>query len=119
MREADNFRSGCIFRKGDNNRLNGLMQVHERLRFDERGIPKMYFFRTCDNVIRTLPSLPYSLTKVEDIDTDAEDHNYDAVRYLAMAYPMASEPVKRYHTRLRTPYDEDGEEDDVYSGYQN
>ena len=119
MREADNFRAGCIFRKGDNNRLNGLMQVHERLRFDERGIPKMYFFRTCDNVIRTLPALPYSLTKVEDIDTDAEDHCYDAVRYMCMAYPMATEPVKRYHTRLRTPYDEDGEEDDVYSGYQN
>lgn len=47
-------------------------------------------------------------------------HNcYDAVRYMCMAYPMATEPVKRYHTRLRTPYDEDGEEDDVYSGYQN
>lgn len=116
MREANNGH-GVIFRKGDNNRLNGLMQVHERLRFNEQGIPKMYFFKTCTNTIRTLPALPYSQTKPEDIDTDAEDHLYDAVRYMVMAYPMASEPVKRYHTRVRTPYDEPGEEDDIYRGY--
>ena len=116
MLEADNNR-GVMFRKGDNNRLNGLMQVHERLRFDSTGVPGMYFFRTCDSVIRTLPALPYSLTKVEDIDTDAEDHCYDAIRYMCMGRPVAAEPVKRYHTRIRTPYDLPGEED-VYAGYE-
>lgn len=116
MREADNMH-GVIFRKGDNNRLNGLMQVHERLRFDDRGIPKMYFFKTCTNVLRTVPALPYSLTKPEDVDTDAEDHAYDCVRYMCQAYPMATEPIKRYHTRRPTPYDEPGEEDDIYRGY--
>jgi hypothetical protein len=112
-------RIGIIFRKGDNNRLNGLMQVHERLRFDEKGVPGMYFFSTCEAIIRTLPSLPYSLTKVEDIDTDAEDHCYDSARYMAMAYPIATEPIKRYHTRRRTPYDEPGEEADIYRGYDD
>lgn len=45
-------------------------------------------------------------------------HNcFDACKYMFQAYPMAAEPVKRYHTRVRTPYDEPGEEDDIYRGY--
>lgn len=65
---------GVVFRKGDNQRMAGLMQVHERLAFGQDGKPMMYFFDTCHEVIRTLPSLPYSLVKTEDVDTDAEDH---------------------------------------------
>jgi hypothetical protein len=38
-------------------------------------------FNTCNNLIRTLPALPYDKVKQEDIDTDAEDHVYDALRY--------------------------------------
>lgn len=48
--------------------------MHERLRFREDGRPMMQVFSTCTEFIRTFPTLPYSLTKVEDIDTDAEDH---------------------------------------------
>ena len=114
MRDMDGRMGGPIFRKGDNNRLNGLMQVHERLRFNEAGLPGVQFFKTCYNTIRTLPALPYSLTKVEDVDTDAEDHLYDVCRYVFQAYPMPAAPVKRYHTRIRTPYD-DGEEDEYYA----
>ena len=117
MRDTDGGLRGIIFRKGDNNRLNGLMQFHERLRFNDQGIPKVYFFKTCTNALRTIPALPYSLTKPEDVDTDAEDHIFDACKYMFQAYPMAAEPVKRYHTRVRTPYDEPGEEDDIYRGY--
>lgn len=66
--------TGVIFQKGDNNRMNGLMQVHERLRFDKLGHPGLQVFETCKDFIRTFPTLPYSQTKVEDVDTDAEDH---------------------------------------------
>ena len=48
--------------------------MHERLRFDENGYPSMYIFNTCHDWIRTVPNLPYDEKKVEDIDTDAEDH---------------------------------------------
>ena len=36
------------------------------------------------NLVRTLPTLPYDTTasKVEDLDTKAEDHSADALRYL-------------------------------------
>ena len=65
---------GVIFRPGDNTRLAGKMQMHERLRFDKDGRPMMYVFNTCADWLRTVPNLPYSQTKMEDVDTRAEDH---------------------------------------------
>jgi len=107
MLDADGHMRGISFRRGDNNRLSGLMQVHERLRFDKDGFPGMYVFNTCRDTIRTLPALPYSTTKVEDIDTDAEDHCYDAVRYMAMARPVAAIDPRRPAKKPFSPYDED------------
>ena len=37
--------------------------------------------------------LPENPKNVEDVDTDAEDHIYDAFRYWAMSYPV--KPKKR------------------------
>ena len=34
--------------------------------------------------MRTLPTLPLSKTNSEDVDTKAEDHAYDALRYMCM-----------------------------------
>ena len=53
---------------------------------------------TCHDWIRTVPNLPYDEKKVEDIDTDAEDHDYDATRYFLMDHPMtaAKKPPKVY-----------------------
>ena len=79
---------GVYFSPGDNTRLAGKAQMHERLRFDEDGRPKLQVFNTCTDFIRTIPTLPYSLTKVEDIDTDAEDHAYDEARYFFMMRPL-------------------------------
>lgn len=114
MRVCDNQNHGVIFRKGDNNRNNGLMQCHERLRFDQKtGLPTFYVFNTCKNFIRTVPTLPYSQTKTEDIDTDAEDHAYDAWRYVCMAYPRSAVDPREVHAHKFNPYDDDEE----VSGY--
>ncbi len=88
-------RPGVYFRPGEHNRLSGKMEIHERLRFDERGQPGMQVFRTCGDFIRTLPSLPYSTRSVEDIDTSAEDHIYDETRYFCMARPVKAREPKR------------------------
>lgn len=80
---------GVIFRKGDNTRLPGKMQLHERLKFDEDGRPMLYVFNTCRDFIRTIPSLVYDVHKPEDIDTKGEDHIYDETRYFLMSRPIA------------------------------
>ena len=99
-------RQGVVFNKGDHARLPGKMQVHERLRFDENGKPMMYIFSTCKNWIRTVPTLPYSQKKPEDVDSDAEDHDYDAMRYFLMDHPVS--PVRRSEATYRpfSPFDE-------------
>ena len=85
--------SGVTFRKGDNTRMPGKMQVHERLRFDDDGRPMMYIFSNCTEFIRTIPTLCYDEHKVEDIDTAGEDHIYDETRYFLMSRPLAPKIV--------------------------
>lgn len=79
----------------NNDRLAGWARIHSYLadgpacaHHRAQGIekcPRMHVFKTCTNLIRTLPALPYSNIKVEDADTHAEDHLPDALRYLCMA----------------------------------
>ena len=85
---------GIFFEKGDNKRIPGKMQVHHRMAFDENGYPMMYVFDTCREFIRTIPNLVYDENKVEDIDTECEDHDYDAMRYFFMKNPIASPAPK-------------------------
>ena len=80
---------GVIFRKGDNTRLPGKMQLHERLKFGEDGRPMLYVFENCRDFIRTIPSLVYDARRPEDIDTAGEDHIYDETRYFLMSRPIA------------------------------
>ena len=96
--------SGVIFRKGDNTRLAGKMQLHERLKFDEDGKPMLYVFNTCRDFIRTIPALAYDDKKVEDIDTAGEDHIYDETRYFLMARPIAPrKAVEKKKERVFNP----------------
>lgn len=100
-------RPGVYFRKGDNARLAGKMQLHERLRFNEAGQPMLYVFSACQAFIRTIPTLPYDPTHPEDVDTDAEDHVYDEVRYALMARPMPVIVTPALSVRGYDPYSED------------
>lgn len=100
-------RERIYFDKGDNARISGKMQVHNRLVFDEEGIPMFYCFSTCKNFIRTFPSLVYDETHVEDIDTDGEDHIYDEFRYMCQKYPIAPRLPKKEIIRPYNPLDDD------------
>ena len=86
MEKAPNFIS---FSKGDHERIAGKMQFHYRFAFDEDGEPMFQVFNTCKHFIRTIPSLVYDESNVEDIDTDTEDHIYDECRYVLMASPIS------------------------------
>lgn len=80
---------GVYFRKGDNSRIPGWMQMHYRMAFDENGHPMMYVFDCCKGFIRTIPTLVYSENKPEDLDTKQEDHIADECRYMCMLNPIA------------------------------
>jgi len=97
---------GIYFRPGDHVRIPGKMQVHERLRFNAEGKPKLQVFSTCQEFIRTIPALPYSLTDPEDIDSDAEDHIYDETRYFCMARPLPTKEDKAKKHRYYDPFEE-------------
>lgn len=103
---------GVYFEKGNHDRLAGKMQVHYRLAFDDEGIPMIYFFDTCKNMIRTLPNLMYDSVRPEDVDTTGEDHLYDALKYFLMFNPIpvrenVKSPPKSYNP-LETKQDELG-----------
>lgn len=86
MAKAPNY---VVWHKGDNNRLPGKMQVHYHLAFDDDGQPLIQIFTNCKHLIRTLPSLTYDESNVEDVNSDLEDHAYDALRYGIMDNPIA------------------------------
>ena len=94
------------FNKADNERLAGKMQCHYRLAFDENGHSMFYVFNTCKEFIRTIPALIYSETKVEDVNTDMEDHIYDEWRYVMMQQKIQGrEPVVKNIPDLGTVED--------------
>ena len=98
---GDMFERECVYwEKGENSRLDGKMQMHHRLAFDDEGIPMLYVFNTCKHFIRTVPNLVYDEKHVEDVDTDGEDHAYDACRMVLMENPIA--PPEKKATPLIT-----------------
>lgn len=107
------------FEKGDNARIDGKMQLHHRLAFDDEGIPMFYVFTTCVNFIRTFPSLVYDEKRVEDIDTTQEDHIYDMTRYVCMANPMAPPIYKSRTERAFDPLSVDTSNYERYAFYRH
>ena len=76
----------CSWRKADNKRLTGWEQVRQRL-VGVDGKPMLYFSDSCEDAIRTLPVLQHDDTNAEDLDTEAEDHAADEIRYACMSRP--------------------------------
>lgn len=59
--------------------------------------PMMHVFPQCENLIRTLPALPHAKTgDPEDVDTNAEDHAYDALSYLLINLGTGPEFLSPY-----------------------
>lgn len=91
------------FNKGDNTRIAGKMQYHYRLAFDDNGECLMQVFKSCRHFIRTIPDLIYSNKHPEDIDTDGEDHIYDAVRYGLMTRVVTRPLPRKKNVNLFDP----------------
>jgi len=84
--------NGVVWRRADNKRLSGAEKVRQYLAgqiVDGKRIPGLYFLDCCDDSIRTIPTLQHDEDKLEDVDTEAEDHAYDETRYACMSRPKA------------------------------
>jgi len=85
---------GCRWRPADRSkgsRVSGKNEIHRRLQVDEfTEQPRLVIFNTCKNLISQLPSIPLDKNNPEDVDTHAEDHLYDALRYGVMTRPRSS-----------------------------
>ena len=73
------------------NGIAGKNELHRRLQVDEHTQePRMVIFNNCTQLISQLPSLPLDKKNSEDVDTNAMDHMYDALRYGIMTRPRSS-----------------------------
>ena len=59
---------GVALTRATNDRLSGKALVHRALEWGEGVPPVLQIFRTCHNLIRTLPMLPVDPNKPEDVD---------------------------------------------------
>lgn len=83
---AESFaRQGILFVPASNRRIDGWNLMHQYLRWDEHTPPKMLYFNTCFDSVRTIPALVHDDTHPEDLDTDGEDHAADVDRYFLMS----------------------------------
>ena len=85
---------GCRWRPSDRSkgsRVAGKNELHRRLQVDEfTEEPRLVIFNNCKNLISQLPALPLDKNNPEDVNTHAEDHLYDALRYGIMTRPRSN-----------------------------
>jgi len=98
-------RAGHKLRRADKNRIQGKIQIHEYLRVQPSGRPKIQIFNSCPNLIKELQSIPLDRSNPEDVDTHAPDHAYDALRYLIMSRPKVNDIFSQFrHMRMEQAY---------------
>lgn len=71
-----------VLKPGSNDRVGGWENYHNWLRIAPDGLPYYMVSSECPNLIRTLPELVHDDLKVEDVDSDGEDHAPDDQRYM-------------------------------------
>jgi len=71
-----------ILKPSSKDRIGGWENYHKWLKIAPDGIPYYQVSTDCPNLIRTLPELIHDDIKVEDVDTDGEDHAPDEQQYM-------------------------------------
>ncbi len=95
----------CLqFRAADNSRVNGWDQLRGRMMGEMLGYeddepsfgdPLIFWTESCEDAIRLIPAMQHDDHKIEDIDTDSEDHIADRDRYACMSRPISLVPKPR------------------------
>ena len=86
-------KKGCRWRPADRSkgsRVAGKNKIHQLLQIDQySGEPGIQIMDNCTKLISQLPAIPLDKRNPEDVDTNAEDHLYDALRYGVMTRPKS------------------------------
>jgi hypothetical protein len=105
------------WRRADNKRvsgsgaMSGWDQVRGRLsgasleRMTKDKVPMLFFMDTAKHLIRTLPMMQHDENNLEDIDTTAEDHAVDALRYGIMTRPFTADTPEMERPAIGTMAD--------------
>lgn len=96
------------FHEADNSRvpqrgsMGGWDQLRARL-VGSDGLPMIYCFSSHGDSIRTIPALQHDPARMEDVDTESEDHAADEWRYACMSRPY-SPVVRKVPEAVRVGY---------------
>lgn len=75
----------------------GAARVHQSLDYAGGLPPELLIFDGCKNLLRTLPNLPRDKNNLEKVDTNAEDHAFDALRYMLIGGHTSTVKVDRQY----------------------
>lgn len=83
-------------------KMHRIALMHDLLKKGDNGVPYLQYLKSkCRNNIATIPNLPYSKSRPEEIDDKAPDHCFDSSTYALMvmedpeAWIMTGEPTER------------------------
>lgn len=103
---------GCALSKANNDRLTGKARVHTYLKpgpacahHREQGLSvcPMLHVTNAPVLVKTIAALPVDPRRPEDVDTNAADHAYDALRYALMhigttaSFPLGEDEPEETH----------------------
>ncbi len=101
---AESFaRNGVLFEPASNRRVDGWALMHQYLAWDTQKQPKLVYFSTCTDSIRTIPALIHEDHRPEDLDTMGEDHAADPDRYIILRLheQQTPKPLTEIEKKLR------------------
>lgn len=80
---------GCSWIQGDRSRQPGWENLRMRLATgDSVDTTLLVLHESCEQAIRTVPTIQHDDKNPEDLDTDSEDHAPDEIRYACMSRPQ-------------------------------
>lgn len=87
--------------RAENDRLAGWNVYRNMLAIQPDGLSFAMWFTTCRYAIESMPTLVYDSTRLEDLDTDGEDHAADADRYFfIMRFKSNAIPIPDRYAKL-------------------
>jgi PBSX family phage terminase large subunit len=94
--------NGIILTPADNDRISGKRKIDQLLSIQQDGEPGLQIFDHCRHVIEQLGNLARDKINPEDVDTTAEDHAYDALRY-GQTNERRTQAAPKQHEEFRHP----------------